>query len=259
MSVVPISKKITDEQKQALAISNNIEIPMLLSFFSVESAGIGFSDVTGRMIIQFEPLWMKHFAGDASGKGTVWVNNGVCNQTLEYQAFEDACKTDTTAAKKSTSIGIGQIMGFHHKRLGFDTVYDMWDYADKSEMNQAQMVIAFIRSDATLYRAVQELDMPLIAGIYNGWGYKDLAKRLRIVPYDIQLQRAYDKFKSQIPIHKTTTSVNIRKGAGINFDMAGKPLPVNTPVEILLQTDGWAKIEVVATGLKGWVRNDFLK
>lgn len=37
---------------------------------------------------------------------------------------------------KSTSIGLGQIMGFHYALLGYKTVGEMWDDAKKGLVNQ---------------------------------------------------------------------------------------------------------------------------
>lgn len=260
MSVVPISKKLGEAHKTMLAVEAGVKPAMLKAFFAVEGSGVGFSDFTGLMLIQFEPTWMDYFTkGTKVVNRAAWINNGVSNQAIEYAAFNKAKKDNASAALKSTSIGIGQVMGFHYKRLGFNNPLSMWNYATISEYNQAKMVVNFIKTDKILYQAVKDLNFSVIAERYNGAGFRELAERLNIVPYDEQLRRAYERFNFTIPVKRTTTTVNIRTGAGSYFNLAGKPLFVNTPVEVKGTLDGWSNVIVVATGLQGWVKSDYLK
>jgi len=252
-------KKITDSQIVDLAVKNYIDPNYLKGFDEVEGSGIGFSDYTGRMLIQFEPSWMKRFLlQDKEPVTGTWLNNGIGNQTVEYKAFEAACQSDKEAAMKSCSIGMMQVMGFHFKDLGFSSVQNMWSYADQSEINQLNLGVEFIKSNPVLYKAVKEKNSSVVAYYYNGAGYLALAKKLHELPYDKRLDNAYNKFSSASTIHKTTTTVNIRRGAGVSFDLAGDPLRVNTVVSILGYHNDWTHVAVVATGITGWVYSKYI-
>ena len=107
----------------------SLDTASLLAFTSVETGGQGFDSKTGKITIQFEPVWFKKQAPYApSGK---WSVNKVEVQAKEWLAFNDAYAKNPEAAMKSTSIGLGQIMGFHYARLGYKTVGNMWDDAKK--------------------------------------------------------------------------------------------------------------------------------
>lgn len=259
MSVVPPEKKITKSQIRTVASDNEINPYYLMAFTEVEGSGIGFSDYTGKILIQFEPSYMKRFLNQEHKPiNGSWINNGIGNQTVEYEAFESASKIDREAAMKSCSIGMMQVMAAHYDMLGFNTVEAMWNYANISELNQLNLGVLFIKNNASLYRAVKEKNSNLVAYYYNGSGYKELARKYNQIPYDKRIDKAYSKLLTEANIHKTTTTVNIRTGAGTSFDLAAPPLRVNTIVDILDRHDGWARVEVVSTGISGWVSSDYI-
>ena len=167
----------------------DIDPNVLRAFIAVESGGRGFAE-NGKLIIQFEPAWFKRKAPYApSGK---WSLNKIERQAAEWEAFNSAFKIDPNAAMESTSIGLPQIMGFHYKRLGFETVGKMWDFFKVSEENQIECLIVFLCTDSRLYKAVQEKDWHMIAYIYNGSGYAVQAHRLGIKPYNEQMKAQYE-------------------------------------------------------------------
>lgn len=164
----------------------------LLGFTEVESGGKGFDTVTGKIIIQFEPHWMKKLAPYAPTG--LWSVNKVDVQSKEWIAFNDAFKKNPDAAMQSTSIGLPQIMGFHYKRLGFKSVGQMWDFAKVSLENQIEMLILFIKSDKNLLNALNAENWDKVASIYNGSSYKEMAKKWGREPYDISLKKANSKY-----------------------------------------------------------------
>jgi hypothetical protein len=166
--------KLTTDQIIALAQKHDYDPAMLKAIIAVESGGIGFSKITGRIIIQFEPLWFKRECSEwrQHSANHTWFNNGVGNQDIEWRAFDDAFKIDPDAAMKSTSIGMMQVMGFHYDSLGFKTVGEMWDYAKESEANQVDLAIRFIKSNPKLDQAVKDKNCALIAYYYNGSEYE---------------------------------------------------------------------------------------
>ncbi len=187
---------LTSDTIDHLAITNGYDPASLKAVLDVESSGHGFSTVTGRIIIQFEPNWFKRKFEDWKdfSTNTIWVNNGIGNQTEEWNAFNDAWKVNPTAAMLATSIGLPQIMGFHYADLGFKTVDAMWDFAKESEANQVAMMIKFIKLNPKLDKALKTDNWANFAYYYNGAGYKELAKRTKSLPYDERLANSKAHF-----------------------------------------------------------------
>lgn len=175
-----------------LAKTCGIEAAAILAFIDVETGGKGFDPTTGKILIQFEPAWFRKQAPYApSGK---WSVNKVEVQSREWIAFNDAFSKNPDAAMRSTSIGLGQIMGFHYRRLGYTTVGTMWDDAKKGIDRQFWQIVKFISTDANLFVAVKNHDWDKVASLYNGAGYKALALKIGRESYDISLKKAYIKY-----------------------------------------------------------------
>jgi len=178
-----------------LAKKSSFESTVMLAFISVETGGKGFDDATGKLIIQFEPAWFKKKEPFLpSGK---WSLNKVDVQSKEWEAFNDAFALDKDSAMESTSIGLGQIMGFHWKRLGYSSVGAMWDDAKKGLDRQFYQIEQFIKTDSKLQSAIKAKDWHTIALIYNGASYKALAEKIGREPYNVSMQKAYEKFRGQ--------------------------------------------------------------
>jgi len=183
-----MDKTLTLTQIHDLANSNGYPFAALNSVIRVESSGHGFSPLTGRIIIQFEPTWFKREFADWKNHsdGHTWVNNGVGNQTDEWKAFNDAFAINANAAMEATSIGLMQVMGFHWKDLGFTSVGAMWDFAKESEANQVALGIRFIKTIPKLDTALKNKDWATFAYYYNGSGYAKFN-------YDSRLATEYQK------------------------------------------------------------------
>ena len=166
----------------------------MLAFIKVETGGRGFAPISGKIIIQFEPAWFRKKAPYAPSG--VWSLNKVDVQSKEWQAFNDAFKKNADAAMESTSIGIGQVMGFHFKRLGFATVGEMWDHAKESLENQIWQIAKFIDTDRNLKQAIKDKDWFTIAKIYNGSGFMEIARKYGREPYNISMKKAYEEYSS---------------------------------------------------------------
>lgn len=164
-----------------------VEVESLMAFVKVESGGKGFN-ADGKLVIQFEP---KYFFQ----RTKIMINNGVSNQAAEWKAFNEAFKINPNAAMESTSIGLGQVMGAHWKRLGYKSVGEMWDDAKKGLDRQIFQMAEFIRTDVRLIKALKEKNWHLVATYYNGAGYKALAQKLGREPYDLSMKKAYESYK----------------------------------------------------------------
>lgn len=169
-----------------------IDAASLLAFIEVETGGHGFDDTTHKLLIQFEPVWFRRKAPYApSGR---WSVNKVEVQQKEWKAFNDAFRINPDAAMQSTSIGLGQIMGFNFKRLGYKSVGAMWDDAKSGLGAQVNQMVRYIDTDSNLKVAILNQDWHMVAKIYNGPDYLQLAKHYHRVPYDISMRAAYIKY-----------------------------------------------------------------
>lgn len=169
-----------------------IESAAIAAFIEVETGGRGFSE-DGKIIIQFEPAWFKRKAPFAPSG--LWSLNKVDRQSEEWKAFNDAFAKNKNAALEATSIGLGQIMGFHYARLGYASVGEMWDDAKKGIERQIWQVLKFISTDPHLMNAIKTHDWHTVAVLYNGAGYKELASKYGREPYNISLEKAYLKYQ----------------------------------------------------------------
>lgn len=173
----------------------SVSLPALLAIIDVESGGRGFSASTGKIIIQFEPHIFKRRAPGA--EPGLWSTNAVDVQSKEWLAFNNAFSKDPDAAMESTSIGLPQIMGYHFARLGYATVGAMWDHFKQGEEAQVSALIRFIETDPRLAKAVIAEDWHMVATVYNGAKYKELAARLGREPYNISLEKAFKFYKEK--------------------------------------------------------------
>jgi hypothetical protein len=157
----------------------------------VEAAGSGF-DSQGRPRILFERHWF--YRNLSGGKRTKAMQEGLAVKTWsratynkdQYKLLERAMKIDETAALKSASWGMGQVMGFNHKTAGYDTVQAMVLSFMESEANHLQGMINFIKSKG-LDVKLRNHDWKGFAYGYNGSGYRQNR-------YDEKLADAYAKW-----------------------------------------------------------------
>ena len=171
-----------------------IDTAALLAIISVETPGQGFDSKTGKILIQFEPVWFRREAPYAPSG--LWSVNKVDVQSKEWLAFNDAFRKNPIAAMESTSIGLGQIMGFHYKRIGYKSVGDMWDDAKKGIKKQIEQIVKFIQTDGKLQSAIEHHNWTDVAEIYNGKGFREIAVKYHRVPYDKALEDAYYQFRN---------------------------------------------------------------
>ncbi|RYZ22947.1 MAG: DUF3380 domain-containing protein [Sphingobacteriales bacterium] len=85
-------------------------------------------------------------------------------------------------------MGLGQVMGFNHAKLGFTTVEEMWSAFEKGEYEQVVGMTFFIKNTAGLSDALKAKNWAKVAMLYNGSNYA-------INKYDIKLANAYAKYK----------------------------------------------------------------
>jgi hypothetical protein len=178
----PLSAKIGIDKAVAVAV------------IAVESGGSGLGP-DGRLIIRFENHLFWTFWGKANpaaygqyfvfDQNTSWQGhkyhpqpNGLWlevhqNQNSEWAAFNLASTIDATAAKKSISMGLTQIMGFNNRAIGYASPDAMLAAFAASEKFQLLGFFNFVKNDPRQITALQNRDYVSFAKIYNGPGQPD--------------------------------------------------------------------------------------
>jgi len=192
---------------QRLSDLLSIPVDAIVGVLIAESGGAAFGE-DGRMIIRFEnhifwrywgqsnaALFDQHFTFDRTSPARAWRGHQWRpdaesawisfhgNQSLEWQVFTFARNLDETSAMLSTSMGAPQIMGFNFKRLGYESVQQMFERFSSSAHAQIIGVFDFVKGAAATSPAIQALqrrDYLTFASIYNGSGNETIyADRIR--------------------------------------------------------------------------------
>jgi hypothetical protein len=189
---------LTEQQFQKAAKLINAEVAAVKAVNEVESSGTGFLK-DGRPKILFEghifwkQLLKKAIDPKKKQKGNedilfpVWDKTKYKGKEAEYIRLEKAKKIDESCALESASYGAFQIMGYHFKRCGFNSVQE-FVAAQLSEEQQLAAFICFIK-DQHLDVNLRHLDWAGFALGYNGKGY-------HMNQYDTKLMNAYKKFSA---------------------------------------------------------------
>ena len=174
-----------------------VELNALLAVLVVEASGQGIDPKTSKPVIRFEVhqfferyghlnqvafdahfmfdklyKWKGHAFKVAQGTAFIPLHVPTGGQAAEWLALQTAMELDPSSAGpaiESTSFGAGQIMGFHYKRVGYDTPFDMMRAAYNQE-EQIHMLIRLIESDIRLLTALRKKDWATFARYYNGTG-----------------------------------------------------------------------------------------
>jgi hypothetical protein len=141
----------------------------------VESRGSGF-DRQGRPLILFEPhIFYRLLSGE---RRALAVKSGLAYQKWgekpypadSYPRLTEAMKINETAALKSCSWGLGQVLGTNHKAAGFDTVQAMVAAFCEDEEAHLLAMVNFIKFNRLDVHLRAHAWAKFAAG-YNGPGY----------------------------------------------------------------------------------------
>jgi hypothetical protein len=183
----PVSENGIKDAGKALGVG----IPALLAVMTVETKGCGFLP-DRRPVILFERHWFRKLTNgqfDAVApdlSNPVWGGYGASGAN-QYERLERAISLDRKAALESTSWGVGQVMGFNAKVVGFGNVEKMVAAMCESEDAQMQGMVEFIASQG-LAPLLKRGAWAEFARRYNG---ADFQKN----QYDRKLALAHEKFK----------------------------------------------------------------
>lgn len=191
------AKRITDIDLPRIGNDIGVGEDEIHAVIAVETTGSGFDD-QGRPKILFEPaVFYRTLSGPARAKAVsaklaapVWGQIPYGSTSGQYPRLLKAMAIDETAALKSASWGMGQVMGGNFVSAGFDSVQDMVLAMMESEANQLQAMVEFIKSEH-LDDDLRRHSWASFARGYNGPGY-------RKNQYDTKLAAAFAKW-SKIP------------------------------------------------------------
>jgi hypothetical protein len=179
------------------AKKHEVEIEAALAVFDVESAGVAFWNVDGKMLPAIR--WEGHYfyarlndkaqleaavkAGLAArGAGVIPNPKSYSNR---YALLERAKQINEQAALESVSWGLGQVMGANWKMLGFNSVQELVD-ASKTVAGQVDTMFRFIDANG-LQDEMNSHNWSAFEKVYNGPKAKGYARKMAI---------AYDKYKN---------------------------------------------------------------
>jgi hypothetical protein len=153
-----------------------IEEAVIKAVAEVESSGSGFLS-TGEPVILFEP---HQFWRELKKRGITPVESDICYQkwgklpygksSEQHGRLEKAVKIHREAALCSASWGRFQIMGYHFKACGCNTIQDFINAMYKSEGEHLRLFCNFLKSQG-LSNLLKEKNWESFAFRYNGAGY----------------------------------------------------------------------------------------
>ena len=181
-----------DELINTFAKENKIQVSKLKAFIQVESSGKPFySD--GHPTVRFECLKF-NIQIDESKKvrcNTDKYKYGNAEDTNK-EAFLRALQIDKNLAIKTSSFGMGQVMGSNYNMVGYSSEEEFYK-AMFSEQNQIKVFFQFIinKNGGIILQELQKenTDWAIVAKNYNGVKYKDNN-------YDVKLASAEQTFRS---------------------------------------------------------------
>jgi peptidoglycan hydrolase-like protein with peptidoglycan-binding domain len=173
----------------------------VLGIVEKESAGHVFWTVNGKQVPPIRPeghYFYKYLTGakrnEAMTKGLAAKKAGTVHVPGAYSAvyamFARMVAIDPEVACMSISMGIGQVMGAHFKKLGYSSATEMYRHCCTGLDGQVEIMLRFITADKALTHAAQTLDYAAFAKGYNGPGY-------RRNNYDVLLRQHTEKWQGK--------------------------------------------------------------
>ena len=193
-----MSKKLTTEQIQTIAKENNIPYTALRAVIEVECKGSGFNSDNTPVILFERHIFRRQLIANgqkALADRLVKERPDLCYTSMgaygkysqQHDRMAQASKYDRTSALESASWGIGQVMGFHWKSLGYPSLQSFVNSMYRDEVSQLDAMIRFLKVN-NLDCHLRTLNWAAFAKGYNGASYA-------VNKYDVKLAAAYNKFK----------------------------------------------------------------
>lgn len=195
-----MSKTLTESQIKELAQRYGIEYASLRAVIEIEASGSGF--VSGVPKILFEPHIFHRLL---TQRNFITLRNRIMKEapslcyprwgtyrygkvSEQHAKLDRAAKYHREAALESCSWGLGQVMGFHWKSLGYSSLQEFVNAMYESEAKQVEAMLRFMQKN-NLIPHLKTKNWAKFARGYNGAGY---AKN----KYDVKLAQAHRKFEA---------------------------------------------------------------
>lgn len=155
----------------------------LWSLLTVETRGFGFLPDRRPKILFERHIFHKRTGGRFSAQHpgiSSPAGKGYLGNAAEYDRLAQAIKLDHDAALESASWGLGQVMGFNAKKLGYRSAEAMVDEFRKGENEQLEGACRFISGNDALRTAFSDKRWERVAFFYNGRAHAEngYAKKL---------------------------------------------------------------------------------
>lgn len=197
---IKMSKKLTDAQIGAQAKALGVEAAALKAVHEVECRGSGFnSDDTPVILFERHVMRQRLIANGQSKTADVMMAKrpDLCSTSaggyglysVQHGRLAAATEYHRESALESVSWGLGQVMGYHWKSLGYKSLQAFVNAMYQDEASQLDAMCRYIKVNG-LINALKNKDWKAFALGYNGKGY---AKN----SYDTKLANAYKKWASK--------------------------------------------------------------
>ncbi|AOA58906.1 N-acetylmuramidase family protein [Acinetobacter larvae] len=190
-------KKLTQQQIEAQATALAVSVAALRAVIEVECRNSGFN-LDGTPVILFE----RHVFRQrliANGKANIAAQAmrerpDLCNTSsgnyglysAQHGRLNVAAQYHRDSALESASWGLGQVMGYHWKSLGYASLQTFINAMYRDEASQLEAMCGYIKVN-NLVKALKNKDWKAFARGYNGPAYA-------INKYDVKLAAAYKKW-----------------------------------------------------------------
>lgn len=200
---------------EKVAAAEGIEAASLLAISWVESAGRVFASINARLepLIRFEGH--KFYDRLTGSKRERAVREGLAHpkagrvknprsQAARWEMLDRAMAIDADAALESVSWGLGQVMGYHWKRLGYMSVRHMVKRAREGAGGQVELMVRYIK-EFGLLDELERKDWTAFARGYNGPAFAKNA-------YHTKMAEAYERFSGRAPMRPASSGM-LRMGS----------------------------------------------
>lgn len=178
-----------------------LEVPVVRAVYSVEAGGSGFVGTKPKILFEGHVFWKQLAAAGVDPRQHVRGNEDILFQRwnpasyhgglAEHARLERAKAIHASAALRSASWGLFQVLGLHAESLGFADVHAFVAAMACGEAEQLDAFGGFITVNRyrgkPLIAWLQARNWAAFAAGYNGPGY---ARN----QYDVKLARAYQKY-----------------------------------------------------------------
>ncbi|MEG3088184.1 N-acetylmuramidase family protein [Sphingomonas sp. PB4P5] len=180
---------LTEADFETAARDLNCEVAAIRAVADTEAKDSPW-DFEGRPVILFERhKFATHTGGRFSGTHPDLSHpryGGYGASRQQHERLRRAAMLDETAALKSASWGLFQILGENHVDAGYATVAAFVTGMMQSRANHLRAFVAFVGANAGMKRAIQQKDWAEFARRYNGPRYAEN-------DYDGKMRRAYER------------------------------------------------------------------